>query len=675
MNSPEPEPQGLSAAPSANVLEMGRICELTQAGRHSEALAAAEAFAVAVPRRCDLMYLIAVNQRCLDRVAEALDTLEQLRQQSPGFGRLYQEQGYCYVALHDPNRAIAALRRAVSINPALPESWSMLERLYRLMGDLRSAAMAAEHLTTLKLLPPELVQAGSLFSEGDLAQAERLVRAYLLTAGDHVEALRLLGRIAHQRNALDDAERLLEKVIKIVPDYRAARADYARVLIARQKHARAREEVDVLLELEPHNRDYLLLRAGAYAGLGGHEEAIRLFQELLAASPAWPQLQVLLGHSLKAVGRGPEAIESYRAAAASRPGFGDAYWSLANLKTYRFSGDDIERMRAEETDPTTPFVDRYHLCFALGKALEDRGEFADSWQCYARGNALKCAESRYRPEFTETNTRKQIEVCTAQFFASRAGSGVPDPDPILIVGLPRSGSTLVEQILASHSQVEGTQELYDIPRLVLELQGRGADPHDPRYPAVLAELSPEEFRALGARYMSDTRAYRQGRGFFIDKMPNNFRHIGLIHLMMPNAKIIDVRRSPLPCCVGNLKQLYASGQDFSYGVEDIARYYRTYLELMRHWDRVLPGRVLRICYEDVVEDLETSVRRILKFCTLPFEGACIDFHNTERAVSTASSEQVRRPIYREGLHQWRNYEPWLGPLKEALGDALVRYRD
>ena len=266
-------------------------------------------------------------------------------------------------------------------------------------------------------------------------------------------------------------------------------------------------------------------------------------------------------------------------------------------------------------------------------------------------------------------------MCTAQFFAAHAGAGVPDPDPIFILGLPRSGSTLVEQILASHSQVDGTQELADIQRIVLEIRGDQSDLDNPRYPGVLAELSREEFRRLGQRYLIDTRAYRSGKPFFIDKMPNNFRHIGLIHLMLPNARIIDARREPMACCVGNLKQLFASGQEFTYSVDDVARYYRTYLELMRHWDAVLPGRVLRVWHEDVVEDLEGSVRRILEFCRLEFEPACIEFYKTDRSVRTASSEQVRQPIFRDGLFQWRNYEPWLGRLKDILDDALIRYRE
>src|SRR5262249_45009914 len=279
------------------------------------------------------------------------------------------------------------------------------------------------------------------------------------------------------------------------------------------------------------------------------------------------------------------------------------------------------------------------------------------------------------PDVTETDTRNQIAVCTSQFFAARAGVGAPDPDPIFILGLPRSGSTLLEQILASHSQVEGTRELNDVQRIVLEMQGTRSDLDDTRYPRVLADLVPEDFRRFGERYMTGTRAYRGGEPFFIDKMPNNFRNIGLIHLMLPNAKIIDARREPMACCFSNLKQLFASGQEFSYSIEDIARYYRTYLDLMRHWDTVLPGQILRVWYEDVVQDLERNVRRILDFCGLQFELACIEFYKTERSVSTASSEQVRQPIFREGLVQWRNYEPWLGQLKDGLGDALIRYRE
>jgi tetratricopeptide (TPR) repeat protein len=647
--------------------EVARIRELSRSGRHSDALAAAETLVRVAPGNRHVLYLIAANLRCLNRIPDALAALQRLEQQHPQFSLLYQERGHCYSSLRDAPRAIDAFVRGVNLNPALVASWSMLERLYLMTADEKNAAAAAAQVSTLKRLPPEIVQAGSLFSDGELAAAENILRAYLLHAGNDVEALRLLGRIEHRYNGLDEAERLLEEALKLAPDYRAARLDYVRILMDGQKYLQAHEEINTLLKLDPDNPECLSLHAAASAGLGRHGSAIGLYRQLLARSPESFELHVALGHSLKSAGRQKEAVESYRTAMAVRPGFGDSYWSLANLKTYRFSQDELARMRAEEAAPTIQPVDRYHLCFALGKALEDRKEYAESWKFYERGNRLKRDEGSYNPVIIEANTRKQIEVCTKQFFADRAGAGAPDPDPIFIVGLPRSGSTLLEQILASHSLVEGTHELSDIQRIVLGMQGTRSDPDDSPYPDILADLTPEDFRRFGERYMTGSRAYRRDKPFFIDKMPNNFRHIGLIHLMLPNARIIDARREPMACCFSNLKQLFAKGQEFTYGIEDVARYYRTYVDLMGHWDTVLPGRILRVWYEDVVEDLEGNVRRILEFCGLKFEPRCVEFYKTVRSVQTASSEQVRQPIFHDGLFQWRHYEPWLGPLKDSLG--------
>jgi tetratricopeptide (TPR) repeat protein len=461
-----------------------------------------------------------------------------------------------------------------------------------------------------------------------------------------------------------------------VPDYRLARAEYAEVLIELHKYQQARQELDRLVREDPgHQLHYQGLQATADVGLGEHERAVALYREVLQGTAADADTHLSIAHALKTLGRREEAIESYRTAAACRPGFGDAYWSLANLKTYRFTEHEFMQLRALQDQSTLATADRYHLHFALAKALEDRSEYAESFGLYERGNALKRLESRYRPEIIENNTRQQIQVCSADFFASRRGCGLTDPDPIFIVGLPRSGSTLIEQILASHSQIEGTQELPNIQQIVANLRGRDPDLTNPRYPRNLAEMQLEEFALLGRQYLSATRIYRTGRPYFIDKMPNNFRHLGLIHLMLPNAKIIDARREPMACCFSNFKQLFAKGQEFTYSIEDIARYYRTYLELMRHWDQVLPGRVLRVQHEDVVEDLEGNVRRLLQFCGLAYEPQCVEFHKTVRSVRTASSEQVRRPIFREGLDQWKHFEPWLEPLRAALGDALHRYRD
>jgi tetratricopeptide (TPR) repeat protein len=660
-------PDALSAA-------LARLGALAREHKYAELLAAGEALLGLEPDQRDALLFVAIAQRGLQRLPEALQTLTILERHHPRFSRLYEERGRCLVEMKQPEPAIEALLRAVNINPALPGSWRMLEGLYRMTQQPGNADTAASHVATLQRLPQEVVVATSLFSDGDLEAAESLVRGFLLKHGDHIEAMRLLARIAIAHRAFDDAEVLLAAVLRTAPDYRIARQEYAGVLVEMHKFQEARRELDPLLKAEPGSRVLRAHYAASCIGLGEHERAIALYRALLPGAPADAKLHLSIAHALKTLGRTEEAVDSYRAAAASRPDFGDAYWSLANLKTYRFTDDEVTMMRTALAARTTPPEDRYHLSFALGKALEDSGDYAEAYRHYAQGNALKHTECRYRPELVENNTAQQIQVCTREFFANRLGWGVPRRDPIFIVGLPRSGSTLLEQILASHSRVEGTQELPNIQQTVRGLRGRGGDFSNPRYPRVLAELSADEFRRLGEQYLAETQAYRTGKAFFIDKMPNNFRHIGLIHLMLPNARIIDARREPMACCFSNLKQLFANGQEFSYSVEDIARYYRTYLELMAHWDRALPGRVLRVLHEDVVEDIEGSVRRILDFCGLEFEPGCVEFHKTERSVRTASSEQVRQEIYREGLDQWKHFEPWLGPLKEGLGDALTRYR-
>ena len=544
------------SSPSTSVVEAEvlRIRELLERNQFGAALSAGEGLAVTVPENRDVLYMIAVSQRCLKKIPEALATLERLQGLHPNFSRLFQERGHCYVAMRDAARAIDALLSAVNLNPALPASWRTLQTLYRMTGQAENAEMAAAHVATLAQLPPEIVTATALFSDREFVLAEGIVRAYLLKHGNHVEAMRLLARIGLEQDVLDDAEILLEAVLALAPDYRAARYDYAMALLRRHKHVQCIAELEKLLQLEPSNRVYRTTYATANVGLGDHERALGLYRALVADAPPTAQtceLHLSIAHSLKALGRQQEAIESYRAAAAARPSYGDAYWSLANLKTYRFPDAEISRMRADEAAETTAPFDRYHLRFALGKAFEDRGEFAESYRYYERGNALKKSQSRYRPEPMERNTRLQKEICTREFFAARQGVGCNSPEPIFIVGLPRSGSTLLEQILASHSKVEGTMELADIPRMVLDLQGREPDSDNPRYPRVLKDLTADDFLRLGERYISETRVYRTGKPHFIDKMPNNFRHLGLIHLGLPNAKIIDARRNAMACCFSN----------------------------------------------------------------------------------------------------------------------------
>jgi tetratricopeptide (TPR) repeat protein len=664
-------------APDA--VSVSQLRALLRESRFADVLKVGDELLAKTPESREVRLLVAVALRCVGRISDALSTLATLERRHPRFSRLHEERGHCFVFLKRAPEAIAAFLEAVNINHALPSSWSMLEGLYRMTGQAENAAMAASHVATLKHLPPEVVTATGLFADGDLEASESLIRGFLLKHGDHVEAMRLLARIGIVHKVFDDAEVLLATVLERAPNYRAARREYAEVLVELHKYTEARRQLDRLLAVEPDHGLFKQLYATVAAGLGEHPRAVELYRELLTGTAADADLHLWIAHAQKTLGRRQDAIDSYHRASACRADFGDAYWSLANLKTYRFTEAERAQLRAAESAPGTSPVDRYHLCFALGKALEDEGDFAGSFRYYETGNALKRSESKYRTDIIETNTRQQIEVCTSEFFAGRRGWGTAEPDPIFIVGLPRSGSTLIEQILASHSQVEGTQELAHVQQIVGTLRGRDPDLNHSRYPRVLAQMEAGDFAALGRRYLEDARVYRGGKGgpvpFFIDKMPNNFRHLGLIHLMLPNARIIDARREPMACCFSNFKQLFAQGQEFAYSFEDIARYYRTYLELMRHWDDVLPGKILRVHHEDVVEDIERTVGRILDFCGLEFEPQCVEFHNTERSIRTASSEQVRQPLYRDGLDQWRNFEPYLKPLQRALGDAIDRYRD
>ena len=514
-------------------------------------------------------------------------------------------------------------------------------------------------------LPPELLRALGLLGEGRLDAAEKLVRGYLRQHGPHIEGMRLLAQTAIRRDVLDDAELLLEEVVERAPDYHDARCELAAVLGQRHRYLPALIHARYLLQVDPENPAWRLLYARACSGLGEYDEALRVYRAMLAQTPGDTDLEFEIAGVLCNRGDVAEAIATFRSGTRRASTAPAAFLALANLNTYRFTDEEISHLRRAQMSAVA-VADRYRLCFALGKALEDRGEFEESFRCYERGNALRRSELPYDPDLIEYHFRLQASVCTAELLAERSRFGCPRSDPIFIVGLPRSGSTLIEQILASHSQIDGTLELAEIPRLVQQFRSRRAD-EPARYPTILGELTPEELRRMGEIYLEETQVYRRSAPFFVDKNPANFRDVGFIHLILPNARIIDARREPMACCFGNFKQLFAGGQDFTYDLGEMGRYYLAYVELMRHWDRVLTGKVLRVQYEDVVNDLESSVRRILDFCGLPFEAACLEFHRTERTVRTLSSEQVRRPIYRQGLEQWRNYEPWLGPLKAALG--------
>ncbi len=598
--------------------------------------------------------------------AAALDVLLEAARRSPNDSLVFQELGRAHAALAAPNDAVGAYEKATRLNPALLPSWEALADLRQARGDAGDAAKARARARFLRGMPKDLRDVASLLHRKKLRRAELLCRDFLKRFPRNTEGMRLLANIGAELNILDDAEFLLESALVFQPGFRAARVDYVNVLRKRQKFGPALEQVRILLESDPGNELYRSMYASISLAVGETEASLSTYRQLTREHPN-PLNFLHQGHALKTVGRQEQAIASYRRATQLKPDFGDAWWSLGNLKTYQFEDPEVEGMKAREADAGTSFVDRYHLCFALGKALENRGEYADSFGYYARGNRLKKSETNYDPLRVEAEAERQVSACGRRLFEQRAGVGWPAADPIFIVGLPRSGSTLLEQILASHPQVDGTFELPDILALAHKLNGRPARRSEPEYPGVLRRLRPETLRKLGEQYIASTSIHRQGAAYFTDKMPNNFRHIGLIKLILPNARIIDARRDPMACCFSVYKQLFAEGQEFSYSLEDVARYYRTYLRLMAHWNAVLPGQICLVRYEDVVGDIETEVRRLLDHCGLPFHPDCLEFHKSRRAVRTASSEQVRQPLYTSGLEQWKHYETHLQPIRDSLG--------
>ncbi|MGB8326644.1 MAG: sulfotransferase, partial [Steroidobacteraceae bacterium] len=526
-------------------------------------------------------------------------------------------------------------------------------------------------------LTPEdhhLGEAAAALATRRFAVAESLLQRRLAQAPSDVEALRMLAQVATQREDFPETERLLGECLRLEPGFARARFDLAVASHMQQKPGPVISLVDRLLLQEPRSFPYRALRASALTMLGQTERSIALMRELLAEYPSRAEVWLNHGHALRTAGQFGEAIAAYRKAIELQPGHGEAYFSLANLKTFEFEPGEIAAMHAALAREDLGDDDRLHFEFALGKACEDAGNYSESFAHYARGNALRREGIFYDPDGTTSQVRRARALYTRQFFTARSGWGCQAPDPIFIVGLPRSGSTLLEQILASHSEVEGTRELPDVPAFAYELGARKLRAGEVGYPESVATLRREQLQAYGERYLEQTRPFRlRGAARFIDKMPNNFLSIGLIHLMLPNSRIIDARRHPLGCGFSNFKQHFQKGLLFTYSLEEIGRFYRDYVDLMAHFDEVLPGRIHRVHYEHLVADPDREVRRLLEYCGLPFEAECLRFHENRRVVQTASSEQVRRPIYSEGVDQWRNFEPWLGPLKAALGDLVATY--
>ncbi|MFT3726670.1 MAG: sulfotransferase [Terricaulis sp.] len=517
------------------------------------------------------------------------------------------------------------------------------------------------------------MEAAQALCGGRLAVAERLLKKHLMDAPTDVAAIRMLGEVAARLGRSEDAESLFGRCLELEPGFTAARHNYATVLHRQNKSAAALTQIDILLGGDAASPTYLNLRAAVLSRIGDFDAALPLFDAVLQKAPKHPRIWMSYGHALKSAGRVEEGIAAYRKSIALAPGFGEPYWSLANLKTFRFADADVMAMEAALGREHLTGEDHYHLHYALGKAYEDRADYARSFEHYEAGAQSRKRDFRYDADERTATMRRAKAFFSAEFLKAREHQGAPARDPIFIVGLPRAGSTLIEQILSSHSQVEGTMELSDIGALARKIGGASrADAL--RYPEALATMSAAELRALGESYLETTKVQRRtSKPFFIDKMPNNFQHIGFIHLILPNAKIIDARRHPMAGCFAAFKQHFARGQHFSYDLTDLGRYYADYVELLAHFDRVLPGRVHQVTYERMVDDTEGEIRRLLDYCELSFEASCLRFYENDRAIRTPSSEQVRRPIFSDAVEHWRCYESWLGPLKSALGPVLDAY--
>lgn len=519
-----------------------------------------------------------------------------------------------------------------------------------------------------QLQNPMLLQAAMAMNENRLHDAEPLLRQHLKADPFDVAAIRMLAELAGRIGRMKDAEALLRRAIELAPNFVPARSNLAIVLYRQNRAAEAIAELETLAAISPNDVAHDSLKAAAKGRLGDYEEAIELYGSVLERFPGQPKIWMSYGHLLKTVGQQAQSVTAYRRALEIAPALGEVWWSLANLKTVSFEVADLDLMRAGLEREDISSEDRFHLHFALGKAFEDRKQAEPAFHHYAEGNRLRAAELETHERNVSRHVAAAKALFTPEFFARRAGQGCLAEDPVFILGLPRAGSTLLEQILSTHSQVEGTMELPDIPHIAAQLGTID------QWPERLAAASPDDLRRMGEAFLERTTIQRKtGKPFFIDKLPNNWIHVGLIHLILPKARIIDARRHPMACCFSNFKQHFARGQGFTYDLTDIGRYYADYVDLMAHFDQVLPGRVVRVFHEEMVEDSASEIRHLLDALGLPFEEACLRFWENDRAVRTASSEQVRRPIFREGTDQWRMFDPWLGDLKAALGPVLTAY--
>ena len=647
-----------------------RALEAVRLGRFETAERQLREIQRASPGEINSLHLLGVALLSQGKLAPALEILERVVAEAPGFSharidlaRAYRQEGRL-----EPARA--ALQQVLKEKPSLEAAWLAYGDVLVDMKRLADARFAFEQARLLDPHRQRIEGATAALAGGDYRSSEETFRDVLKKDASHLAALAGLAAVAIRAGNTRDAERLLSHARNRSAHHPLVQRAWGHTLLAAERLIEAERAFQELLELEPENAQNWSALGTVYVRLLRQPEALSAYEEAARLNPSQAAFRLAIGHVNKTLGRRTQCEEAYRECLRLDPKYAEAYWSLADLKNYFFSDAELAAMRDLIASPPAG-IDQAQLHFAIGRALEQRDSYSEAFRHYAEGNALRKRTSPFSIDTFEAKSRRIAACYDSEFFRSRASAGHVDPAPIFIVGLPRSGSTLVEQILASHSQVEGTMELHNILALVREFDHRGADRDG--YPEAVLALSGEELTGLGRRYIEETRTVRSGRPRFIDKMPNNFSHVGLIHAILPNARIVDVRRHPMDACFSNYKQYFAHGQSFSYDLEDLGRYYRCYLALMDHWDEVLPGKVMHLQYEQLIRDPQDTVRRLLAHCDLPFEAATLNFHENRRPVRTASAEQVRQPLYASGVGYWKRFATELEPLRASLGDCLTRF--
>ena len=658
-----------------NKLDISRATEAIKDARFVDALSLLESNLEKDPKHIDSLYLAAVSSRYLKNYDEAKKYIESLLSQAPDMGRAYQELGHLNRDIGNQENSIAHYRQACELNPALLSSWKALYDYFRAGNNKPAADHAFMQMNTLQSIPSILLYISQILNEGKLGIAEEKCREFLKKNPTNTFAMSLLAQIADRMGYFDDAEFLLESAVKFNPDDGELRMRYAMILRKKQKFEKTMEQVNILCEKFPENLSYQAQKASEIMQNGDHGGAINLFDDILEKNPFNFSVLTSKGHAQKTLGKTDRAIESYQSAYKVKQDHGEAFFSLSNLKTYSFTKNELNIMRQQLKRVDLTLQDKTYFHFALAQGCEAIGEYDEAFLNLDSGNKIKNKQSKYSTERMDKELQAQIDVCNKSFFEQHGNGGYETKDPIFILGLPRAGSTLIEQILASHSMIDGTLELPNILSMAQSLRGDDIYGKEGNYPKSMEDLSLERRTEMGKMFIDDTRMHRKDAPRFTDKMPNNFRHIGLIHLIMPNAKIIDARRYSLDCCFSMFKQLFAQGQEFTYGLSEAGSYYKSYVNLMNHWNEVLPNKILRVNNEDIIDDLEGQVARMLEFLELPFEDSCITFYETDRSVRTASSEQVRKPINKSGMDRWKPYAKHLKPLLDGLGSDLVKPDD